>query len=92
VHAASAPNYAVLAVCPSAGTPIHGTYGAPSPSARETLSVQAGNLSSGTPTATVELIGYDSAGHEVASVKGEAKSGEWRLALVLSAEPRSATS
>lgn len=87
LKAASTPNYAVLPSCPSAGTPFRGTYGALLGHPRGALSVEVRNLTVGTPGVEVQVIGYDSADHEVVSGHGEAVTSEWRrIAVTLSGE------
>lgn len=76
VEAASKPNYAVLPLCPGAGQPIYGTYGALLSHPRGSLSVEVRNLQSG-PSVEVTVIGYSTAGKEVAKGTGEATSGSW---------------
>jgi len=89
IKAASPPNYAVLPVCPSAGPPFKGTYGALLGPPRGALSVEVRNLTAGTPGVEVQVIAYSSAGKEVASAKGEATTGAWRrIALAPAGEPR----
>jgi PKD repeat protein len=84
VPAASAPNYAILPACPSAGTPFRGTYGALLGTPRGALSVEVSNLTVGTPGVEVQVIAYNSAGQEIASGSGEATTGAWqRISLTL---------
>jgi hypothetical protein len=83
--AASAPNYASLASCPSG----RGTYGALLGHARGALAVDVRNRTIGVGPVNVELVGYDSAGHELVKGQGEALSTEWkRIPVTISGQPK----
>ena len=78
VPAASAPNFALLPLCPPGALLIQGTFGALSAPARGSLSVEVRKVAgSGAPVA-VTLRGYNSAGAVVAEGHGEATSGAWQ--------------
>ncbi|HEY1688428.1 MAG TPA: PKD domain-containing protein [Solirubrobacteraceae bacterium] len=75
--AVSAPNYALLPACPSAGPFFSGTYGAFShPASSVAVQVRA-SLAAPAPS-EVLLVGYDASGAEVASGHGEAGAGAWQ--------------
>ncbi len=77
VHAASAPNYAVLPACPLAGPPSKGTYGALLDHPRGALSVDVRSLSNGF-TAKVKVTTFDPSGAEVAHVEQvNVPEGSW---------------
>jgi PKD repeat protein len=86
VAAASSPNYAILPECVSAGPEFEGSYGALLGHPRGAISVEVSNLQSSAPI-EVQLVAYDSEGHEVTSADGEAESGVWRR-ISVKAEPK----
>ena len=90
LEAASAPNWATLQACPGGGTPLKGTYGALAKGPTSTLSVKVSNVTpAGGPGVEMDLVGYNSAGQEVASGHGEAISGKWQvISLLVSGEPQ----
>ncbi len=75
--AQSPPNYAMLASCPGGGSTFKGTFGKLLNDPPGPLSVYVSNVVVGTPSAQVQLIAYDSTGHEIGAETGEASTAGW---------------
>ena len=79
VPAASGTKYAALAEClPAAPKTFSGTVGALIGRAGSQVAVDVSLLSVAPGPEEIELLAYDGSGQKLTSVKGEAKSGEWR--------------
>jgi PKD domain len=72
----SPPNYATLGKCLSAGPAFAGSFGKLLKHPSGQVAVEVRNLVS-TPNVPIELIAYNSEGHEFAAGHGEASSGAW---------------
>ena len=79
VPAVSGSKYAALTEClPAAPTTFSGTVGALIGRAGSRVDVDVRLLSSAPGPEEIELLAYNGSGQKLTSVKGEARSGEWR--------------
>lgn len=86
VPAFSGSKYAALTEClPAAPKTFSGTVGALVGRPGSRVGVDVRLLSSAPGPEEIELLAYDGSGQKLASIKGEAKSGEWqRITLAIS--------